>query len=261
MKHSGYQAFAILLFFFFIPSAASAWGTLGHRIIGEMSENLLSEIAKARITPILSNASIAMISNWGDEVRSDSAYDYTADWHYTNLDAGLKRVAFDMQALKRDNGQNIYSVLALTNHLKQAPGDTIMLKMLIHLVGDMHCPLHLGHADDKGGNSIKISWFGVESNLHRLWDSELIDRQKLSYTEYTTHLMRVNELQIIPFDGSVNTILDWAWETYISAQTVYASAEEVGKPYEYVYHYKYLWENNLIKAAEHLASLLNYIYQ
>jgi hypothetical protein len=245
---------------FFVPSVASAWGTLGHRIIGEMSENLLTAKAKERINEVLDNAGIAMVANWGDEVRSDERYDYTSDWHYTNLDAGLSRTAFDSIALKQDNGKNIYSVVLLTNHLRQFPSDTAMLKMLIHLVGDMHCPLHLGHASDRGANTIRLRWFQNETNLHSLWDSGLIDSQKLSYTEYATHLMRTHSLSASTFDGYLNTVLDWAWDIYNDAQIVYLSANQTTQPYVYLYHYKSLWENDLVKAAEHLATLLNYVY-
>ncbi|MDR3219780.1 MAG: S1/P1 nuclease [Dysgonamonadaceae bacterium] len=261
MKHHRFQTVFSLLVFFFLPSAASAWGTLGHRIVGEISENLLDENVRERITAIIGNASIAMISNWGDEVRSDSAYNYTATWHYTNFDSGLTRAAFDTIAVKQTDGQNIYRVAMLTDYLKRAPNDTAMLKMLIHLVGDMHCPLHFGQAADRGGNSIPCTWFGTATNLHSLWDSYLIDSQKLSYTEYAIHLMRVNDIQNSPFDGYLNTILDWAWDNYTNAQIVYASSGEVYKYYEYTYRYKNLWEHSLVKAAEHLASLLNYIYQ
>ncbi|GHV59129.1 endonuclease [Bacteroidia bacterium] len=240
--------------------SASAWGTQGHRIIGEMSENLLTEKAKERINAVLGNASIAMVANWGDEIRSDERYNYTADWHYTNLDAGLSRNAFDVSALQQDNGKNIYSVLSITNSLRQFPSDTMMLKMLIHLVGDMHCPLHLGHAGDRGGNTIQITWFRNETNLHSLWDSGLIDSEKLSYTEYATHLMRIYPMEAPEFDGYVNTVLDWAWDVYNDAQAVYLSANQTTQPYVYLYHYKYLWEKELVKAAEHLAILLNYIY-
>jgi hypothetical protein len=261
MKNMSYRFIIALLLGAFLPYSASAWGTLGHRIVGEMSENLLSKNAKKRINAILGNASIAMVANWGDEVRSDSTYDYTNDWHYTNLNGGLTRTAFDTLALKQDNGKNIYSIVAITNHLKAMPNDTVMLKMLIHLVGDMHCPLHLGHAADRGGNSIQVTWFKETYSLHRLWDSGLIDYQKLSYTEYTTHLMRIHKLQNIPFSGKTSNVLDWAWEVYACTQTIYASAEEANKNYEYVYHYKGLLEENLVKAAEHLAALLNYIYR
>ena len=244
-----------------LPLAASAWGPSGHRIIGEMSETLLHSKVKKKVTAIFGNASVAMTSNWGDEVRSDSTYDYTATWHYTNIDGGLARAAFDTAALQQDNGQNIYRVITLTAHLKQHPNDTAMLKMLVHLVEDMHCPMHMGRAADRGGNTIPITWFGRKTSLHSLWDDMLIDFQKLSYTEYATHLLRVNNLRKIKFDGQPATILEWAWETYQTTETVYASADEAGRHYVYNFRYKSLLERRLVRAAEHLAALLNYIYQ
>ena len=250
----------VILFALF-PFAASAWGPSGHRIIGEMSETLLHGKVKKKVAAIFGNTSVAMMSNWGDEVRSDSAYDYTATWHYTNIDGGLPRAAFDTAALKQDNGQNVYRVIALTAHLKQYPNDTAMLKMLVHLVEDMHCPMHMGRAADRGGNTIHIKWFGRNTSLHSLWDDGLIDFQKLSYTEYATHLMRVQHLRKIKFDGQPATILDWAWETYQATETLYASADEVGSHYEYNFHHRPLLERSLARAAEHLAALLNYIYQ
>jgi hypothetical protein len=252
---------ALLSFTILIPFTAVAWGPSGHRIIGEMSETLLRGRVKKKITAIFGNTSLAMMSTWGDEVRSDSTYDYTETWHYTNLDSGLERAAFDTLATQQDNGQNVFRVIALTAHLKQHPTDTAMLKMLVHLIGDMHCPMHMGRAADRGGNTIGITWFGRRTSLHSLWDDRLIDFQKLSYTEYAAHLMRVNKLRKIKFDGHSGAILDWAWETYQTTEEVYASAEEVGRHYAYNFRYKPLLERSLTRAAGHLAAVLNYLYQ
>jgi hypothetical protein len=89
----------------------------------------------------------------------------------------------------------------------------------------------------------------------------LIDAQKLSYTEYAGHLRRIHPLHKLAFNGQFDVILDWAWECYGRTQIVYASANEVNKHYEYVYHYKSLWEESIVAASEHLAALLNYIYK
>ncbi|GHT15911.1 endonuclease [Bacteroidia bacterium] len=244
-----------------LPLAAAAWGAQGHRIVGEMAEELLDKKAQQKINAVLGGASIAMVSNWGDEVRSDANYSHTSKWHYTNLDSGLSRAAFDAVALQQTNGECIYRIVALASHLQQNPNDTAMLKMFIHLVEDMHCPMHLGRAADRGANSIRIKWFGRNTNLHSLWDSELIDGLKLSYTEYAAHLTRVNRLQKIAYDGQSATVLNWAWQVYGKTQQVYASQGATGKHYEYIYAYKPLWESSLVKGAEHLAALLNYIYK
>ena len=252
---------SIACFFALTVFPAYPWGATGHRMIGEMAETQLTKNAQKRINAILGNASLAMVSCWGDDVRSDPAYDHTSTWHYTNLDSGLVRSDFDAAALRLNSGQNVYMVVTLADYLKQTPNDTAMLKMFIHLVQDMHCPMHQGRPDDRGGNAVRVTWFSASTNLHSLWDNALIDSQKLSYTEYANHLMRVYPLQKQKFDGKTSTILDWAWKVYGRTQIAYATASETGKSYEYIYQYKHLWESSLTEAAEHLAALLNAIYR
>ncbi len=249
-----------LYLFTFLPLTAAAWGASGHRIIGEVAESKLTSKTKKKVEALFGNSSLAMMSNWGDFVRSDSAYSEATDWHYTNLDSGLTRVAFDTLAVKQDAGENIYRVITLTAHLKQHPNDTNSLKMLVHLVEDMHCPMHLGRAGDLGGNRIRIRWLGRSISLHSLWDDPFVDFQKLSYTEFATHLKRVRPLKKVVFKGDEATILDWAWETYQTTGIVYASQPDTGKPYGYNFKYVSLLEKRLVTAAEHLAAILNYIY-
>jgi hypothetical protein len=253
------QAYLLCLFLI-NPFIALSWGVSGHRIIGEIAERQLTDTAQRKIAALLNNATIAMVSNWGDEIRSDPAYDHTTTWHYTNLAPHLTRTDFTPAALSLHHGQNIHRIIRLTQDLKQQPNDPEMLKMLIHLVGDLHCPLHLGRLDDRGGNSIPITWFNSQTNLHSLWDSGLIDNQKLSYTEYANHLLLTRSPRPIPFDGHPDTILDWAWTIYLRAHDVYTSAPATAQPYRYIYIYKPLWETCLVEAATHLAALLNYIY-
>jgi hypothetical protein len=249
---------ALLFTLYAVP--ATGWGAGGHRTIGEMSESLLTKRAKQKVWSIFGNSSIAMMSIWGDFVRSDSAYNYTYSWHYTNVDGGLTREAFDTLIVKQNSGQNVYQVMALTAHLKQNPNDTNMLKMLVHVVQDMHCPMHLGRAEDSGGNRIPITWFERTINLHSLWDDVFVDFQKLSYTEYANHLQRVYPLRKLVFDGNNTAILDWAWETYQTTEIVYASKDYTAKPYIYNFKYVSLLERRLVTTAEHLAAILNYIY-
>jgi hypothetical protein len=225
-----------------------------------MSESLLTDKAKQKVIAIFNNSSIAMMSIWGDFARSDSTFNYTHTWHYTNVDGGLTREAFDTLIIQQNSGENVYQVMELTAHLKQNPNDTNMLKMLVHIVQDMHCPMHLGRAEDLGGNRIPIKWFDRTINLHSLWDDIFVDFQKLSYTEYATHLQRVYSLLKLVFDGDNATILDWAWETYQTTEIVYASQVYTEKPYIYNFKYVSLLENRLVTTAEHLAAILNYIY-
>jgi len=246
--------------FIVLPLAALSWGASGHRVIGEITESLLTEKTRKEVVAIFGNSSVAMMSVWGDTMRSDSTYNHTWLWHYTNLDSGLVRTAFDTIAIKQNSGENVYRVMEITAHLKRHPNDTNMLKMLIHIVQDMHCPMHLARAEDLGGNQIKFRWFGRDTNLHSLWDDGFIDFQKLSYTEYANHLQRVHSLRKVVFKGDNADILNWAWDTYQTTAIVYDSQPYLEKPYIYNFKYSPLLEKRLVTAAEHLAAILNYIY-
>ena len=48
--------------------------------------------------------------------------------------------------------------------------------------------MHVGNGKDRGGNDIKLKWFNAPTNLHRIWDSDLINLQELSYSEYSDYL-------------------------------------------------------------------------
>jgi hypothetical protein len=243
---------------FVLPQMAFAWGMTGHRVIGKIAEMNLGNHAIKNLNQVLDNASVAMVSNWGDFIKSDSALAYTAIWHYKDLPSGLTRDEFNKQALTLENGEVVYRVLQLINELKAHPDNSMDLKILIHLIGDMHQPLHMGHPEDKGGNMIKIRWMGRETNLHSLWDSGLIDMQQLSYREYADYLYRTHKFDLPPFKPSM--VLDWAWGTYQAAQVVYNSVDDLKNPFYYDYKYLSLLESRLTDAGDHLAIVLNYLY-
>ena len=59
------------------------------------------------------------------------------------------------------------------------------LKLLIHLIGDLHQPMHVGKNEDLGGNKIIVDFFSTQSNLHSVWDSDIIEQEGLSFSELT----------------------------------------------------------------------------
>ena len=254
-----YQTVTLTIVFFVLSiSQTYAWGLQGHRIVGELASGMLSCSANKKITRVLSNSSIAMAANWGDFVKSDSVYAKFSIWHYTNLDANLTRSRFDSAALSTDNGECIYRVIYLTDYLRQHPDDAQMLKLLIHIVGDMFQPLHLGRTEDLGGNKIEIKWFGQPTNLHSLWDNKLIDGQKLSYTEYAQYLRSIYKPRKTKY--SENVVLQSAWDTYTVTNRIYNTIAETSKPYRYIYDYENVWEKQLVEGAKLLATILDYIY-
>jgi hypothetical protein len=194
---------------------AHAWGQTGHRAMGWVAEKYLSKKAKREMERILAGQSLAMASTWMDEIRSDSTYNYTADWHWVTIQDGQTYE----QSVKNPNGDVIQTIERIITELKSKKFTGIeeaeRIKMLIHLVGDIHQPLHVGGGNDRGGNDVKIMWFRVDSNLHRVWDSDMIDDTKLSYTELAQSLDKPTPVQ-----------LTRAWPT-VSRYTIMALANLV----------------------------------
>lgn len=53
------------------------------------------------------------------------------------------------------------------------------IRVLFHLIGDLHQPLHAGYGEDKGGNTIDVDFLGESTNLHKVWDTYIIEKGKV----------------------------------------------------------------------------------
>ena len=158
MNVSALRKFLILGCIVMLPFAAMAWGVLGHRIIGQVADSYLSKDAKQEIFKILGHESVAMSSNWADFIKSDSTYDYLNTWHYINIAAGKSREQV-MAILDADTSAVYARINFLTRelknkHLEQAK-KVMYLRLLIHFVGDIHQPLHVGRPGDRGEMMLK----------------------------------------------------------------------------------------------------------
>ena len=94
-----------------------------------------------------------------------------------------------------DNGDLYIAINKCIDVLKDASSDkeskAFHLKLLVHFVGDLHQPLHLGQEIDRGANRIYVKWFGSNTNLHSVWDSKMIDSYKMSYSEMAYTLQKI----------------------------------------------------------------------
>lgn len=138
-------------------TTAHAWGAEGHRLIGELADQQLTPVARTEITRLLATepgATLSSIATWADEIRSRE----TASWHYINPPPG--NCSYE-RARDCDDGQ--CAVEALNTQiavLKSKATDEqrlIALKWVVHLVGDVHQPLHAGFKGDKGRRPAKAS--------------------------------------------------------------------------------------------------------
>ena len=247
----------------YLPVQTQAWGMTGHRITGQIADSYLSGKARKAIKAILGDESIAMASNWADFVKSDSTYNYLYSWHYVNFDDNYNLPEM-REHLKKDSTVNAYTKLEfLITQLKEKdlPQEKkiMYLRLLIHIVGDIHQPFHTGHAYDKGGNDVKVLWFNQPTNIHSVWDSQLIDFQQLSYTEYATAINHTTKAQRAQWQSG--GLAGWLHESQQLAQQLYAGVRPDEK-LSYRYNYKYIDTLNgqLLKGGVRLAGLLNEIF-
>jgi hypothetical protein len=242
-------------------STENDWGQIGHRTTGEIAQINLSKKAKKEIAKLLNGKSLAFVSTYGDEIKSDSNYRKYSPWHYVNLPGGATEYKAEdanpdgdlLMAIRK-------SVEVLKDKNSPKEEKEFYLKMLVHFMGDLHQPLHTGRGEDKGGNDIQVRWFGDGSNLHRVWDSEMIDSYDMSYTEMASNTLKISEVQRKAI--AAGSFEDWMYESKKLSERVYASAE-VGEKlsYRYMYDWFPVVREQLQKGGIRLAQVLNEIYK
>lgn len=234
------------------------WGQNGHRVVGDIAADYLTPKAQKEIDRVLGHESMAIASTWMDHIKSDPAYDHTHDWHWVTIPDGITYEETE----KNPDGDLISAIQTFTKELKSgnisAKAEKKKLRMLIHLVGDIHQPMHVGNGDDRGGNDTEVEWFYEDSNLHRVWDSEMIDDRQLSYTEFSAAINHPNDKQIERWQNT--DVLDWAYEAMELREQVYGLPEDREIGYQYQYKNRDLLDQQLLKAGVRLASVLNEIY-
>lgn len=160
-----------------------AWGDLGHRVIGQIAQQNLTPSALKAVLSISNEESLAQISTWADEVRADDQFDWLKPFHFINADAPT----FDHETHNHDaadiyNGINKYLKVLRSKDASQTDKREA-LALVVHFIGDIHQPLHVGFSADFGANSCKVQYFGRATNLHSVIDSGVIEHSGLSFSE------------------------------------------------------------------------------
>ncbi|HTM99903.1 MAG TPA: S1/P1 nuclease [Pedobacter sp.] len=255
---------AIVFMLMYLPFTSGAWGVLGHRIVGEVADQYINAKTRKAIQQLLGTESLAMAANWADFIKSDTSYNYLSNWHYVNLPADLTKPAV-FSFLESESGPNIYNKLnemitVLKNQKSTAEQKKLALRMVIHLVGDLHQPMHTARKEDLGGNKVQLTWFGEKSNLHRVWDEGLIDFQQLSYTEYTKAINHPSSAEFTAWQKT--SLKECVFESYEICNKVYATGIKNDDKLSYRYNFDWIGTVNqqLLKGGVRLAKILNDIY-
>ncbi len=236
------------------------WGPTGHRATGKIAENHLTKKALRKIDKLLKGQSLAFVSTYGDEIKSDKRYNDFYTWHYVNMPLDSKYEESEKNP-KGDLVTGIHKCISVLKDDNSSEEDKVFyLKLLVHFIGDLHQPMHIGRAEDKGGNTIQVQWFGRGTNLHRVWDENMIEEWKMSYLELADNTEDLSKEQIKAIQSG--SIVDWVHDTHELSKTTYASVE-VGENLRYRYSYDHFGtvRKQLQKGGIRLAKLLNDIFK
>lgn len=241
---------------------ALSWGQKGHRVIAKIAYDNLNRKAKKAVDKTLGKGGIIYWANWPDEIKSDTIYPTSYDWHFQDFDGGLSdSIVADALIHYPAEGGNMFRALdSLVAVLKAGKGDAHTLRFVVHLSGDRYCPMHMAHMDDKGGNTVKMKWFGENTRLHTVWDTHLIESQGYSYTEYAEKLE--NEYGWAKKYINAQTDATLLLDTYHLTSDIYEyQTTWDGNTYHYIYRWRTEMEEQLFVAGIRLAQLLNEIYK
>ena len=236
---------------------ASAWGPTGHRVVGRIAERHLSEAAARGVAGILGSESLVQAATWPDEIRSDPAWDRAKPWHFVSLDDNESYET----APKSPDGDAVEAIGRFTRVLQdpQAAADKKVeaLRFLVHFIGDVHQPLHVGRRGDFGGNSIQVTWFNERTNLHAVWDEKIIESEKLSFSELAEIVDHPTQTELRTWQST--GVLDWIKESMAVRARVYEIGDrKLG--YLYAYQHGPLVKRRLLQAGIRLAGVLNALF-
>jgi hypothetical protein len=237
-----------------------SWGGVGHRTVGLIAENHLNAKAKAVVTALLGSQSMADVSSWADQVRNQPEFRFTTEWHYANVPLGLSYADF-AKTIPNQGKDNVYTAIAKNIAVLQDKASTRQqqanaLKFIIHFVGDLHQPMHVSRAEDKGGNDIQLQYEGQGTNLHSLWDGKLIATSGQSDADMAKAYDVLPANQMIALQKEER--MQWLWESYQISSKLYGEIEQNNKiGQEYYQAHMPIVKDRLQKAGIRLAGLLN----
>ncbi len=242
-----------------LPAPALAWGQTGHRVIGAIAQPYLTRHTRHAVRRILGSESLAEASTWPDFMRaSPDPFWHTeaSPFHYVTVPPGRTYAATGAPP----EGDAVTALTRFSATLRDphaAPAERqLALRFIIHIVGDLHQPLHAGNGTDKGGNDVKVSFYGKDSNLHAVWDSGLIDQQQLSYTEMASWLSaRISRSQARSWTTADPLI--WIAESAAIRDRIYPASPVLS--YDYTFTNKAIVDERLEMGGVRLAAYLNMV--
>jgi len=240
------------------PVAVGArWWDFGHRVVARLAESRLTPHTRDAVRDILGGQSLADASVWADNIRQ---YRHDADkLHYVNIPLAATRYVPERHC---PGGHCIIAAIeqerrVLVDPAASAEERAEALRFLIHFMGDLHQPMHVADNGDRGGNERAVTFLGHATDLHKVWDGELIDSSVVNQTEYFESLRRqMGSLDLKSLEAG--TVVDWAMEGHrIAVEHVYRLPRDGRIGRAYVRANRPIVDRALIAGGVRLAKVLN----
>ncbi len=253
---------AVLLIFSH-PISAFAWGGIGHRVVARIAEQHLTPKARQEINKLLQpGETLASISTYADEIRNSRPD--TRRLHYVNIPLLASEYVPSRDCRSSDEGDCIIAALerfrlALASVKETRERRAFALKFIVHLIGDLHQPLHCADNDDRGGNDVKVTWFGPserQQNLHGVWDYAIVEQGGRKEEDWLKILSQTSPEKIPTLQAG--SVIQWAMESWQAGKD-HAYKIPPNRQLGQAYYDKSLpvVEDRLRKAGLRLARVLN----
>lgn len=243
----------------------SAWGAPGHHIVAMIAERHLTPKAKQAIAEILgADVSLASVSTYADDIRR--AQPETYNFHFVDIPKDANDYVPSRDCKQTGRGDCVIAALErfqqdLLNPKKSKEEKQFALKFIVHLVGDMHQPLHSPDNNDRGGNGVTVEWFGKATNLHSVWDSMIIQQTGLGESEYVRLLEKgLTAKQIEAMQRG--TVVEWALEAHrLARDYTYVVPIDHKLDQSYYDRNRRIVDQQLLRAGLRLAKILNTLFE
>jgi len=261
------------LFLCLLASLAVAWGwgDEGHRVVAQVAADMLTPKAEAAVNKMLPTTSMANIASVPDKYRTYAQGAWSSPCHYADLprNANGFKMSYCPNYCVVKSIQNYTSILQAGKSSVKACAlgagiEPCALIFLVHYIGDVHQPLHVGYEDDKGGNDVDVTWFGKSTNLHSVWDSAILGQWNPDWQSATAALedMIANDPSLVTKYIKSMDPITWADESHAEVKTgvVY---DFTGSTLGQTYYNEAIpvVQQRLIAAGVRLGQLLNNIYK
>ncbi len=238
-----------------------ALGQTGHRITGAIAERHINQHTKSAIEKILGSDTLTEVTNYADEMRTDPSdfWQHQArHYHYVTVPKGKK---YSDEGVPKQ-GDAVFALdkysKVILNPKSIKSEKQLALKFIVHIIGDLHQPLHVGSGEDRGGNNVKLKFFRKDTNLHRIWDTGLIKQKHLSYSEWTNWLDREITTNDIKQWRSIDPLV-WINENVKIRDSIYPKSDSIS--FRYLYKNMPIMRLRLKQAGIRMAFFLDELFK